>query len=50
MTKGVNEKINEGVLRWFGNVERMENNRIAKRVYVREYAGSHSMGGLGRNA
>ena len=33
--------IDEGVLQWFGYVERMENDRIDKRVYVREYAGSH---------
>ena len=32
VTKGVDEKIDEGVLRWFGHVERMENDRIAKRV------------------
>ena len=29
--RGVNEKFDEGVLQWFGHVE-----RIAKRVYVRE--------------
>ena len=34
VTKGVDERIDEGVLRWFGHVERMENNRNAKRVYV----------------
>ena len=34
MTKGVDEKIDEGVLRWFGYMERMENDRIAKRIYV----------------
>ena len=44
MTKGVDEKIDEGVLRWFGHVERMENDRIAKRVYVGECAGSRSVG------
>ena len=33
--KGVDEKIEEGVLKWSGHVERMENYRIAKRVYVR---------------
>ena len=32
VTKGVEERINESVLRWFGHVERMENDRIAKRV------------------
>ena len=33
-TKGVDERIEEGVLRWFGHEERMENDRITKRVYV----------------
>ena len=36
--------INEGVLRWFGHVERMKNDRITKRVYVGECAGSRSVG------
>ena len=44
MTKGVDEKIDEGVLRWFGHVERMENDRMDKRVYVGECAGSHLVG------
>ena len=44
VTKGVDEKIDEGILRWFSHVERMENDRIAKRVYVREYAGNRSKG------
>ena len=34
------------VLRWFGHVERMERDRIAKSAYVGEYAGSHSVGRL----
>ena len=34
VAKCVDERIDEGVLRWFGHVERMENDRIAKRVYV----------------
>ena len=46
MTNSVDEKIDEGVLRWFGHVERMGNNRIAKIVYVGECAGSHSVGRL----
>ena len=29
--KGVYERIDEGVLQWFGHMERMENDRIAKR-------------------
>ena len=36
--EGVNEKIDEVVLRWLGHVERMENNRIAKMVDVGEDA------------
>ena len=44
MAKGVNKNFNEGVLRWFGHVERMENNRIAKRVYKGECARSCSVG------
>ena len=43
VTKDVDEKIDEVVLRWFGRVERMEN-RNAKRVYVGECAGSRSVG------
>ena len=30
VTNGVDEMIDEGVPRWFGHVERMENDRIAK--------------------
>ena len=39
ITKGVDEKIDESVLRWFDHVERMHNDSIAKRVYVGECAG-----------
>ena len=44
MTKGVDERSEEGVLQWFGHVERMEKERIAKRVYVGECAGSRPVG------
>ena len=37
--KGVDGKIVERVLWWLGNVERMEKDRIAKRVFVGECAG-----------
>ena len=30
VANGVHQKINEGVLWWFGNVERMEKDRIAR--------------------
>ena len=33
VTKGLDERI-DGVLPWFGHVERMENDRFAKIVYV----------------
>ena len=39
MTKGVGERIDGGALRWFGHMERMEKDRIAKRV-----AGNRSVG------
>ena len=44
MAKGVNERIEEDVLHWFRHVERMEHDRIAKRLYVGEFIGSTSMG------
>ena len=44
MTKVVDEIIDEGVFQLFGHVERMEKERNAKRVYVRESAGSCSVG------
>ena len=44
VTKGAGERIDESILQWFSHVERMENDRIAKRVYVGESAGSHSVG------
>ena len=44
VTKGMDEKIDEGVLRWFGHVQRMENNKTAKRVCVGDCAGSLSVG------
>ena len=43
MTKEVDKRIEEGGLRCFGHVERMKNNRFAKRVYVGECADSHSV-------
>ena len=41
VTKEADERIDEGILRWFGHVERIEKNRITRRVYVGECAGSH---------
>ena len=43
MKKGVDEKIDEGVLRWFGHAERIENVRIIERVYVGVCSGSRSV-------
>ena len=42
MTKVVDERIAESVLLWFSHVERIENDRFAKRVYVEQCAGSPS--------
>ena len=44
MRKGLDERIDEVILWWFGYVERMERDRIVKKVYVGECAGSHSVG------
>ena len=46
MMMGVDERIDKGVLWWFGYVEGMEKEKIAKRVYVGECAGSCSVGRL----
>ena len=43
MVKGVDERIEED-LHWFSQVERKENDRIAKRFYAGEFAGSSSAG------
>ena len=43
---GIYESIDEGVFWWFGHMERIEKDRIAKKVYVGEYAGSCSLGRL----
>ena len=40
MTKGMYKMMNEGILQLFGYMERIKNNRIAKRLYVRECVGS----------
>ena len=40
LAKGVNERIDESILCWFGNIEKMEDDRIAKRVYMGECVGS----------
>ena len=44
MKKGLDERIDEGMLQWFGHLEMMESDRTAKRIYVGECAGSHSVG------
>ena len=44
MAKGVDERIDEGVLRWFGHEEKMKKDKISKRVYVGECASSRSVG------
>ena len=41
--KEVDKRIVEDVLRWFDQVERMENDRIAKLGHVGKCAGSHSL-------
>ena len=42
--KGVDERIDEGVFRLFGHVEKMERDRITKRVFVGDCTGTRSVG------
>ena len=44
VAKEVDERIDEGALRWFEYVEKIENYRIAKRAYVGERVGIRSVG------
>ena len=44
MKNGLDERIEVGVLWWFDHVGRMERDRIVRRVYVEDRAGSHSVG------
>ena len=39
--EGLDERINEDIILWFGHMER---DRITKRIYVVECAGNHSVG------
>ena len=36
------------MIQWFSHVERMENDRFVKSVYVRESTGSRSVGRMGK--
>ena len=42
--KGLDERIDEGVIWWFSHVERMERDRISKRVYLEKCVSSRSVG------
>ena len=44
----VDERINEGILRWLCHVEEKESDRIAKRFYVGDCAGNRLVGRPGR--
>ena len=41
----VSQRIDQGVLRWFGHVERMGDERMAKRVYKSDMEGGRRRGG-----
>ena len=43
VAKCVDERIDDGILQWFGQVKRVENDRIVKRVFG-GMCGSHSVG------
>ena len=44
MKKGLDERIDDSVLWWFGSCEGKEKDKIDKRVHVGERAGSRSVG------
>ena len=44
MTKGMDERIDESVLRSFCYIKRMGNDGIARRVCVEEFVGSRLVG------
>jgi len=44
ITKAMDELIDESVLRWYGHVERMGDERLVHRVYVSEGVGRRSVG------
>ena len=41
---GVGERMDQGVLRWFGHVERMREERLVKRVYESDVRGARCRG------
>ena len=41
---GMDERINKSILRWFGHTEKIENDRMAKSVYVGKRAGNGLVG------
>ena len=43
--KRVDEKIDESVIRWFGHIKRIRNDRMVKSVYVNERMGGRLVGG-----
>src|SRR5678815_1751450 len=42
--KGVDERMNESTLRWFGHMERMNDSRLVKRMYSGECVGNRPAG------
>ena len=44
MQKSLECRIEEGVLRWYGHVERMNDSRIVKRIYQSEFVGKRRVG------
>ena len=42
--KGVLDLIDESVLRWFGHIERMPEERLVKRIYDSEWRGKNDRG------
>lgn len=49
MKESIGAKMKKGLLRWFGHVERMSDDRMTKQIYNTKVVGKRGSGGRGRS-